>query len=412
MTSFWEILKSSKNLKASDAFAELWGKSIADSWDIITITGSLPLSFLSKGEALTNYRLYGTSEGAGVQTSGTEPAGYQIPLMVTSGVTENLFDKDNLNIVKAYINSNNAIVSYNTNGLIYVPVATGETYTISGFKRNLSTIDIKWGITASIPENGVSCTRTGLLNQSSSLTVNIASGEKYVCIFLCGDSDYTQYGSVEQAIMKNVETGMIVLGSTAPDHYIPHRYTADYNLYIGNTKLGAEEYLDYQEQKVYKRTANLFDKDAAYQVSAIANNYTLSGLDPAKSYTCSTTLDKPSGATAASIYFSLTTSATAANNGVWSDKTVTLTPNQDGTILVNTRHTAAGGAPAVSDDVINGTIKIMVNEGSTALPYIPYLQPTDPPAPFPAITAYKGENTLSSTETVGEVSVTGKIKEI
>lgn len=85
MTSFWEILKSSKSLNASDAFAELWGKSIADSWDIITITGSLPLSFLSKGEALTNCRLYGTSEGAGEQTSGTEPAGYKIPLTVTSG---------------------------------------------------------------------------------------------------------------------------------------------------------------------------------------------------------------------------------------------------------------------------------------------------------------------------------------
>lgn len=41
-----------------------------------------------------------------------------------------------------------------------------------------------------------------------------------------------------------------------------------------------------------------------------------------------------------------------------------------------------------------------------------YLVPTDPPAPFPAILTYKGENTLSSTETVGEVSVTGKIKEI
>lgn len=41
-----------------------------------------------------------------------------------------------------------------------------------------------------------------------------------------------------------------------------------------------------------------------------------------------------------------------------------------------------------------------------------YLVPTDPPVSFPAITAYKGENTLSSTETVGEVSVTGKIKEI
>lgn len=41
-----------------------------------------------------------------------------------------------------------------------------------------------------------------------------------------------------------------------------------------------------------------------------------------------------------------------------------------------------------------------------------YLVPTDPPVPLPEITPFEGENTLSSTETVGEVSVTGKIKEI
>lgn len=40
------------------------------------------------------------------------------------------------------------------------------------------------------------------------------------------------------------------------------------------------------------------------------------------------------------------------------------------------------------------------------------LTQTDPPQAFPAITAYQGENTLSSTETVGSVSVTGKIKEV
>ena len=37
------------------------------------------------------------------------------------------------------------------------------------------------------------------------------------------------------------------------------------------------------------------------------------------------------------------------------------------------------------------------------------LTPTDPPAPLPAIQTYQGENTLSSTETVGEVTVKGRI---
>ena len=41
----------------------------------------------------------------------------------------------------------------------------------------------------------------------------------------------------------------------------------------------------------------------------------------------------------------------------------------------------------------------------------PYLQPTDPPVPLPPIPTYKGENTLSSMETLGEVTIKGKIKE-
>ena len=40
------------------------------------------------------------------------------------------------------------------------------------------------------------------------------------------------------------------------------------------------------------------------------------------------------------------------------------------------------------------------------------ITPTDPPAPLPAIDAYQGENTLSSTETLGEVTVKGRISEI
>ena len=42
---------------------------------ISTITGVLPLTFRANGSALIDYRIYGTADGAGVQT-------------------ENLFDKD------------------------------------------------------------------------------------------------------------------------------------------------------------------------------------------------------------------------------------------------------------------------------------------------------------------------------
>lgn len=55
----------------------------------------------------------------------------------------------------------------------------------------------------------------------------------------------------------------------------------------------------------------------------------------------------------------------------------------------------------------------IVLDDINANPYLQslFLKPIDPPVPLPAISTYQGENTLSSTETVGEVSITGRIKE-
>lgn len=57
----------------------------------------------------------------------------------------------------------------------------------------------------------------------------------------------------------------------------------------------------------------------------------------------------------------------------------------------------------------------MLVSGSTApASYIPYLQPTDPPIDFPDIEAYNNSNTLSSTETLGNVllQVSNEIPEL
>lgn len=46
------------------------------------ITGELPIDFRSDGDDLLGYRIYGTADGAGVQT----PYGYKIPLTVTNSI--------------------------------------------------------------------------------------------------------------------------------------------------------------------------------------------------------------------------------------------------------------------------------------------------------------------------------------
>ena len=79
-----------------------------------------------------------------------------------------------------------------------------------------------------------------------------------------------------------VSNVMLVEGSTPPESYIPHGYklplivtsgaeskTAD--VYIGDSKLGAEEYVDYEEQKVYRRGENLTDWNKTYHYGVGVN---------------------------------------------------------------------------------------------------------------------------------------------
>ena len=82
---FFKILKGGVGVGMSNfdrLFAERYG---GGAWQLTTLTGALPLSFKSKGEALTDYKLYGTSDGAGVETESGEPSGYKLPMTVESG---------------------------------------------------------------------------------------------------------------------------------------------------------------------------------------------------------------------------------------------------------------------------------------------------------------------------------------
>lgn len=113
-------------------------------------------------------------------------------------------------------------------------------------------------------------------------------------------------------------------------------------------------------------TGDLFDKTADYTVGATTYNYTISGLDPNKYYTCSTNFERISGVDTASIYFN---GGNSANNGVWRNTPRTFKPDSNGEIIVYIRYSASAGAPPIIDDVMAGTIWIMVNEGSTPIPY-------------------------------------------
>lgn len=126
---------------------------------------------------------------------------------------------------------------------------------------------------------------------------------------------------------------------------------------------------------VGEKTANLFDKNATIDTTTLswAVIYTVSGLDTSKSYTLSTNYVRPSNVQAASLYLATSTSVSSSADGVWSGLSKTKQPDEDGTLLVIIRmDQGTTDAQPIYDDVLNGTVLVMLNEGSTALPYEPY----------------------------------------
>ena len=121
--------------------------------------------------------------------------------------------------------------------------------------------------------------------------------------------------------------------------------------------------------KKYHVSKNLFDKYAEHTTGQTAYQYTISGLTPNQKYTCSTNF-VAEAAKEASIYFN---GGSTATNGVAYSSPKTFTCGSTGTMRLYVRFEGTSQSnPAIYDDLMNGTIWIMMNEGSTSLPYEPY----------------------------------------
>lgn len=262
-----EIL-TARTRPSDKALYNIWARKISGGWTKTTITGGLPLTFRAKGGALTDYTVHGTAEGAGVQT-------------------ENLFDFN---------------AGYQYSGRT-IGLTSSKLFVSVGEEIYLSKTSLLYTRLGYYNSEGTRITASSWVTEGyAAITIPTIQNYSY-CIVEFRNPNGT---NVTQAEAKTISE--VVVSRSAPTSYIPYGYeiplevtsgqnTDTYPLYIGSAKLGAEEYLSYAEQKIYKD--------------------------------------------------------------------------------------------------VSGT-----------------LTPTDPLLPFPAISAYQGENILSSTETVGSVSLTGKIKEV
>ena len=373
---------------------------------------TLPLTIeASATDAVDNYQVYGASGGVGEATSGSEPSGYKIPILNTSGVTENLFDVDDL--IKGRLDdgvighgsgtSNLQVsgtnVSFTTNtsyrGVVtYSRIAvTAGTYTLQISGYDSTTINTITRKVAYYTDDGTFISQITIGNSW------IINNGKAIFQF-----PVSQNGTIRIALeasnagtytMNNI---MLVKGSTPPDHYIPHRYESNYDLFIGDSKLYEDEYLDFVEQKLYKRTKQLFD----YKTMAPINErgkYLKQNGDTRNATSWAVTDYIPLNDT--SITLSLMSNIGSAPSLCVYDQNKSyldgMEYNGQSTKKLNITGAAYARFSYIWDNTVPATStidKIMLNSGSTAEPFAPYYNPTDPPVPLPPIPTYIGKNSI------------------
>ena len=382
-----EIL-TARTRPSDKALYNIWARKISDGWTETTITGSLPLTFRAKGDTLTDYTVHGTVAGAGVET--VNLYNWTMPLAASG----------------RYLDVNGDRQISNSFGITdYIPVLGSTTYTLSG-------------ITGSIPaccfydENDEFIEGVRYYNRHSiTFTTPVNAKKMRFSANINTESEYYHAYT------------MLVPDSVAPESYIPFGYqiplsitdgtnTEDYVLYIGDTQLGEDEYLDYAEQKVYKKTL-----EWSCQVTAPSNNRVRYSFKP--------TISNSSVAEGVSAAGMITLRGTVSELTKETEGASTIeapTTYEQITTIGRNAVEEGNGTTARAFVVIRGkyyysdTITYTYDYALANQPIIPQNTwnniPTDPPVAFPAITAYQGENTLSSTETLGGVSVSGKIKEV
>ncbi len=165
-----------------------------------------------------------------------EPYGYKIPVNVRS---DNLFDKDNANLVHLYTDGTVIKNSAGAN-TYYIKCKSNTTYTI--IKSNTGTNNRFCVFTCDdIPTAGIQIlnyigTPAGADN-SVKYTINTPNTAKYLCVFVGVASTTPSVNEISNSIQ-------ILEGSTAPSKYIPY-YNETTNIYLDGPLRGIDGYSDY-----------------------------------------------------------------------------------------------------------------------------------------------------------------------
>lgn len=205
-----------------------------------------------------------------------------------------------------------------------------------------------------------------------------------------------------------VESGVrftLTEGSTAPTSYIPYGYklpmvvtngttTTTTPIYIGSDPLAEDEYVDFGEQKVYRRTENLWNPNTAEKKRIVFNG----AITNDNNYALNTI---PVESVLNYVFYSaeaLSNVETLYQFRDDNDEIVGSARNSRGiqralfTVPENATKVLMCFSLAWEDGIIRDFGVYQMD----TLPseYIPYIAPTDPPAPIPALPTVEGETII------------------
>ena len=224
--NFFEVLYAQKNGSAQPAnfFDLLFAKSFIPATEWGEYDGTLPAQYSANGSTLADYRVYGSAGGVGDKTANiyireTSKAGYY---NADGRFSSNYY----------YVTSKFLPIDINKNvySMFHSTHAGGFLHQFAYFNASKEFIFLE--------------------NYSSA-----GSGVFRIQSTPPNDAAYAVFCTTRDSF-----SIIVTNGSTAPASYIPYGYEVDMSvsdgtttpIYIGPDPLGEDEYVDYNEQKIYR----------------------------------------------------------------------------------------------------------------------------------------------------------------
>ena len=235
-----KMLKASRGIPVADPMTQLWGYQYRKKHGVAKISGVPPLNFLSRGDNLIDYRIYGDTQNA--QGCGER--------------TENLFDIESVTNGASLSPDNGSLrtdSAYNTSDFIDVNGSVYYTLSlVSVFTRSYRVVRFVY---YDDERNFI----------SSYSPPAFKDGNMVFRILTPSETKYVRFSYIGVSSELEDRDIMFVLGSTAPTAYIPYGYevrvilrgsgsgdTAFTPVYVGSEPLYDGEYVSFSEQKIYR----------------------------------------------------------------------------------------------------------------------------------------------------------------